>query len=461
MSLLFCTSCGHNMALDSMFCAHCGQALIVSNISSLPPNSTTRNSLLSPIAKARSVISQWVMPINATLFFGGTLASVLDFISPRISLLPIAATVALAGLFAAVCLRKFIAPSLPDTSKLKGLLAPDKALHRSPVLIVSGVLSALMVTGAAWSSASSAGGGVIASKFDAVRNAQMQLGVMQGLQKEQRIQTAVLEDIRDGRTSNPRRELANQGIAWDYSGFNNAISRSDTAVVQLFLSGGWPWKLRSVEYMAEGDAQKTMALLLQYPTLLVRDDEGDCWSSTLQMTRAKVDYFRKTQLKYQPQPAPVLTATDKGFLKLFCRTAKDFSHLKKELNLMSESFHKRLQERLAITDSVGISPAPGTYRTNAECKRDLLANNARFLLERAHTFVAHSQGCGPIPCYGYAIASDDLLHQVKAKNPRGASQLTAQTMPDVDEYCEGPNGQQAPFDDFEVQILKQIIDSVN
>jgi hypothetical protein len=469
MSALLCASCGHRVAMDANFCDDCGA--VFQNAG--PPESatlpgtdamgstSTKMTREAVVKHARFVVGAWVMPFNATLVFGSTLVAAFDFLSPRVALLPIAATVAVVGLLAALALRKFVAPSLPKGSAFRRALAPEMRVHKSPALIATALLSALMVSGAAWSSAASASGGVIASKFDAARNAQMQLGVLQGVQKEQRVQTAVLEDIREGRTTNPRRELANQGITWEGNGFGNAIESSDINVVQLFLNGGMRWSLGRIERAVERGDQKIMTLFLQYPTLLNVDDERDCWSSARYVSEGILKNFRKKQLKYEPQPVPLLTATEKSFLKLFCKTAKDTTFLSKEFKSMAERYQRNLEERSAATNSVWISAAPGTHRTSIECKRDLLANNAKLLLERANTFVAHDQRCYPGACYGYAIPSDKLFYAIKEKNSRGTGSLTSQTMPDIEEYCESDEGQKGPFDDLDMQVLKQIIDAIS
>lgn len=455
MNSNFCTGCGYAVSVDGKFCEECG---VVFSNKTKPDVAEMQRVPANPLP---STFITWIDVGGKSLAFGAPMVAIFNFLSPRVALLPVAAIIAVVGLLSAIALRKFVAPNLPVANKFRAALAPDVQLHKSPFLIATGLLSALMVTGAAWSSSNAVKGGVIASSFDAAKNAQMQLGVMQGLQKEQRMQTAVLEDIRDGRTINPRRELANQGITWDGNGFGNAIESSDITVIQLFLNGGMRWRLHNLERSVERGNQKIMALFLQYPTLLDADDERDCWSSAIHVRLGKLESFRKKQLKYEPQPVPVLTATDKGFLKLFCTATKDVAYLSKELKSEAESYDKRLLDRSATMDSVGISASPGTRRTSIECKRDLLANNAKLLLERANTFVAHEQRCGGIPCYGYAIASDQLLYAIKEKNSRGASLLTEHMTPDIEKYCESNSGQESPFDDFDMQVLKQIIDSLS
>lgn len=229
----FCTGCGAPAATDQNHCDNCGLRLHDAPVAS--PGSGAYG--LAAHRKPSTLIT-WLDVGGKSLAFGTPLVAVFDFLSPRIALLPTAAVVAVVGLVVAVALRKFVAPALPAASWLRRVLAPEATLHKSPMLIATGVLSALMVTGAAWSSVNATEGGVIASKFDAAKNAQMQLGVLQGLQKEQRQQTAVLEDIREGRSNNPRKELVNLGVLWSNENFRSALVNSDLRVAQLFMDGG-------------------------------------------------------------------------------------------------------------------------------------------------------------------------------------------------------------------------------
>ena len=232
MTVLFCTACGYGVSVGSAFCEECGE---VFSDDIQPGKDEIPKVSIQPWSPAWMT---WLDVGGKSLGLGAPLVAVFDFLSPRVALLPFAATIAIVGLVTAIALRKFVVPSLPATSKLRTVLAPEAGLHKSPLLIGTGVLSALMVTGAAWSNANAPAGGVMASHFDAARNAQMQLGVLQGLQKEQRVQTAVLEDIREGRSMDPRKELSNIGGTWNSENFQNALTNSDLRVIQLFLDGG-------------------------------------------------------------------------------------------------------------------------------------------------------------------------------------------------------------------------------
>lgn len=173
MKTLFCTACGHGISAGSAFCEECGEVFgneIEQGRGEIP---TASNQLSSPAWMTRLDVG------GKSLGLGAPLVAVFDFLSPRVALLPFAATIAIVGLVTALALRKFIVPSLPTTSKLRKVLAPEAGLHKSPLLIGTGMLSALMVTRAAWSNANAPADGVMVSHFDATKNAQMQLGVLQ------------------------------------------------------------------------------------------------------------------------------------------------------------------------------------------------------------------------------------------------------------------------------------------
>lgn len=344
----FCTSCGHSAAVDSRFCENCGAVSLTLEPGTTPQLSKTEQEAVLPLRRTRGLIGTWIMPFNATLIFGGTLAGVFDFLSPRIALLPIAASVVVTGLVVAICLRKFVAPGLPEASKLKRALAPAAGLHRSPLLIVTGVLSALMVTGAAWSSAASASGGVIASKFDGARNAQMQLGVLQGLQKEQRIQTAVMEDIREGRAADPRRELSNIGGGFSEGELDAALRRGDFRTASLLMAGGMKWSVTNAYDAFSRDDQTIAELLLKnLPLLDIRP--GDCERLIAEKFHIGNQYITVGGIGGQTSSFPVadqsseLKIFQKKHLKMFCSRPEVLSFVKSTMAEMQRKIDEDRQ----------------------------------------------------------------------------------------------------------------------
>lgn len=432
MSVMFCTSCGQGLALETRFCDSCGEAVSTLDKSNETPLGVSAGTgepaseapAKLPLQKTRTAISTWLAPFNAALFFGGTLASVFDFLSPRVALLPIAATIAVVGLLVSVLLRKYVAPSLQEASKLRRLLAPDGDIHKSPLLIVTAVLSTLMVTGAAWSGATSATGGVIASKFDAARNAQMQLGVMQGLQKEQRVQTAVLEDIREGRASNPRRELANQGTAWTEKEFSEAITRGDTQTVSLFLAGGMKWRLHFAQDSLKQDNKDILEVLLQHSSQL--DLRGnDC--ETLMDGSARAVNENKDEPDYQidqygqdSNAAHILTALEKKFLKKFCSQPKDVAYASTRVKNnveINDAYFEEYKRKLA------------ELMPFAQCQSNLRErNSANDLFDKASNVIALDSATGSAKLSLMATAAAELM--------TGSSQLTPKVRAAINEYCQ-------------------------
>lgn len=185
MTTQFCINCRAEVHFDQRFCDGCGHSLIEDTAN---PEETSRPiietaiaipaaSPIPPIPAAQvkitnndsSTWAKWLDVGSKTAGLGAPLAAFFDFVSPRIALLPIAASVAVAGLLATMALCKFVAPSLPAASQFRLLLAPEAGQHRSRLMIGTRLLSALMVTGAAWSHANAPEGGVIAGKFDVAR----------------------------------------------------------------------------------------------------------------------------------------------------------------------------------------------------------------------------------------------------------------------------------------------------
>ena len=267
-----------------------------------------------PLHKARWVISNWVMPFNATLIFCGTVVAALDFLSPRIAILPFASVAAITLLLALVAARKVLGASLQPGSAARWWLAPDLTLPRSPAALLVALTALLMTAGAVWSNSTQAQGGILASRFDAARSAQESLGILHALRAEQKLQTALLEDIREGRADNPRRQLAAQGMAWSGSGYGDALRRADAKAVDLYLAGGMKWDLDLALKMR--DQPDVAAAFLAHPKAFETPDGRVCaWYFEVLASRSR-------------RGETVPNAVDKRFLSSVCGQAKDTEALK-------------------------------------------------------------------------------------------------------------------------------------
>ena len=440
---LFCTACGQKIEAGSRFCGHCGATVSrpdTASDASLPSNDAPEKSTQpgGGVQVARTAINSWVMPFNASLLFAGTLAGLFDFLSPRLALLPVAAAVAVAGLLVTLLLRRYIAPSLPNNNRLRMLLAPDARLHRSPLMIATAVLSAVMVSGAAWSSALAPGGGILASKFDAARNAQQQLGVLQGLQKEQRVQTAVMEDIREGRSANPRRELANQGILWTLESFNSALKSRDLQAVGLFLAGGMRWRLYQVQHLLTAQDDEAAGLFLSYPAQ-IGQSASEC--ADLMRTLVRPDAATR-DLPLLEQKAHALTTMERRFLKTFCAQPENVAAAAAVL----KQYEQSRQQALDDYKRRQAAAVPGR-----QCEQLALANGGQALFLEAASF--------NILAPTTYTPRQELLASFNIALVTGGEGLTPKLVESVKKYCLTQATPQASWavSDTEVQGMQQVM----
>lgn len=471
MSEVFCTDCGRPVSASARYCEFCGhpldplavpgQSAGQNTVPQAPPPPETSVSPGLPVDEARKVISNWVTPFNATIVFGTSVVGAMDFLSPRVALLPLAATAAVVGLIGCLLLRRYIAPKLPVTSKLRSALAPESRMHRSPLMIVTVVLSALMVSGAAWSSAEASRGGILAGKFDAARHAQLQLGVLQSVQKEQRVQTAVMEDIREGRAANPRRELSNQGILWTDAAFSSAVSNRDLAVVSLFLAGGMRWYARDAKVALAAPSDELLQLLLNYPDRL--ENTRGCMDAYNAVVHPQLVVLR-SKLTREPQPVPRLSALHLKMVKTFCPKSSDMRDTTTDWKAMKDS--KEYRSMFSQANRL-LAPTPGTIRTPSQCRSDLLAGNGRVIRQALPSYEV-TQGreviVGDNPLIGFGREDtrikryefppgEMLLNRAKTS---GTFTLDARAEADIAAFCDTPDALKSEDDDFDAQMFKQV-----
>jgi hypothetical protein len=472
----FCTSCGHSAALDAKFCDNCGA--VFQNAGSpesamLPGISATGTTPITqptPAGNHTSTWGKWLDVGSKSAGLGAPFVAIFDFLSPRVALLPIAATLAIAGLLVTLALRKFVAPSLPATSKFRMVVAPEAGLHQSRLMIGTTVLSALMVTGAAWSHANAPAGGVIASKFDAAKNTQMQLGILQVMQKEQRGQTAVLEDIRDGRTLNPRRELANQGILWTYKAFDDALEAKDLAVVTLFIAGGMTWGPHAGLKALWSKQDAISDRLISRPELLdpdaVRQSQYGCFNY-IQVFNQPTKETENLKDPKQIQPR-VLRTQDKQWLKLICGSEKGQTTalvvLQDQMAKYSSLPAAECRKRLANNDASALEYV------------NLLGTSIPFARDESETATLRQ-----VLSEQSAKASSDILKPMTPANNRDFSTpkpeadpkanrvneastkiLTPQVVVAITEYCNMVSRRPpAEYNGWTVESMKQIVAALN
>lgn len=470
MTHQFCTSCGHSVVLDARFCEECGAVFETVELPSLqrlpdtkPTGATSGAITRSEVVKhARSVVSTWVIPFNATLVFGTTMAAVFDFLSPRVALLPIAATVAVAGLLTALALRKFVAPSLPPSSAFRRLLAPETELHKSPMLIATGLLSALMVSGAAWSSAASASGGVIASKFDMARNVQMQLGVMQGLQKEQRVQTAVLEDIREGRAVDPRRELNNIGGGFSGYELDAALDRGDLRTVKLLLAGGLKWRISNA-YAAFANTDPAMSKILLENMENFESRSGDCEQLIEQKFGADELFLRSggviaSSRVFPGKHSATLEPFQKSLLKKFCDKAEVQAFVKEKLINIKEKLSNEQQKFAAAS----VAELQRQQKLNHSREICVVERNAQrpYYLRRQQYKRRYSDSCSTSDCSNVEDKLIEAAHDGK-KYAETAQTFCSEQYSTVPKFARRVTPDMSPTYQQILLTYQQVLDSIS
>jgi len=154
-------------------------------------------------------VTDHLAPINAIMFIStGLLVPLMDIMRPKFPFTAVAACV-----FGAVLILLV----------MKALNVPARLQIPNGLILMALFCSAVFGAGAFASYKYEHEGGVLASKVKGIAE----------LQK-------TLLDIKNGKSDNPRVELANMGIPWDFLQFHKAAERGDAKVVSLFLAGGMP-----------------------------------------------------------------------------------------------------------------------------------------------------------------------------------------------------------------------------
>lgn len=277
-----------------------------------------------------------------------------------------------------------------------------------------------MLSGTAWSSAHRAEGGGFASSVPGVRDMQQAFGVMQAIHQEQKRQTVVLEEIRDGASSNPRRVLANQGIMWADDEFRQAIRRADLNSVSLFLQGGMLWSLPVVrDSLASSGIEKlegVLDLLAQYPQQLEKPADRhakSCWH-----------LFQKIS------ETPSLLES-KGFKKIMnkhCSSEADAQQIRDVMEYAEQRYAEEIRAHEKSLKSL---------KTKDQCESELLSNDAsairREVLDGSLTFPAGVYSLGP------SDRTTMLIHVYEETKDSGgiiASKITKKFRNAIAEYCE-------------------------
>ncbi|WP_259393738.1 hypothetical protein [Ralstonia pickettii] len=162
-------------------------------------------------------VTDHIGPINAVMtIFTAVLIPALDFLRPYFPYIGYVAVLAVLVFFALLIM------------KLVGV--PRGAQLHSSMVLCSGVCAAAFSVGAIASARHAEQGGLVAANFPWAAEIQKSLVAM----------NTTLTDIKNGKSEDPRVELKNIGVEWNFSKFWEASKTGDLRVVELFLQGEMP-----------------------------------------------------------------------------------------------------------------------------------------------------------------------------------------------------------------------------
>ena len=172
--------------------------------------------------KHGSFVTDHLAPINATIFIAtGTLLPIMDFIRPYFPFI---------NYMAGAVVFFFVVLLIMKLFKL-----PQNKIIPTSLVFCAGVCAIAFSVGAIASNKHADGGGFIAARTEDARALQSNL---LNLERQTIEMKEKLTDIQAGKSTDPRVELKNIGVAWSESEFQMASKRGDLRVFELFLRGG-------------------------------------------------------------------------------------------------------------------------------------------------------------------------------------------------------------------------------
>lgn len=176
-------------------------------------------------------------------------------------------------------------------------------------------------------------------------------------------------------SADPRKELANRGLVWRPQELRGVIETGDVESARLFLQGGMKWNTYFAYKPLDRDDQPMLALLQDYPKLLLRED-GDCGSLMSHLTRTEPGSRRNDDNGRSERPHR-LTSAERSMLKLVCNQPEDLAKARQEAEQAAAAY--RSQVEAYNKEKAAIQPA-------AQCIAELSQNNYRGLLDEVTAF---------------------------------------------------------------------------
>jgi len=188
-------------------------------------------------------VTDHLAPINAIMFIStGIMVPILDIMRPKFPFTEVA-----------FCIGGLVVILLA----MKALHVPARLQIPNGLVLMALFCTAIFSAGAFASYKYEREGGLLASKIKGLAELQ-----------------ATLLDIKNGKSDNPRVELANMGIKWDFLEFTKLAVRGDVKAVRLFIQGGMPLTdgkgqyFQSVPFFVARDGSNAVAVLEEMRGLL-------------------------------------------------------------------------------------------------------------------------------------------------------------------------------------------------
>lgn len=185
-------------------------------------------------------------------------------------------------------------------------------------------------------------------------------------------------------SSDPRKELANRGIAWDETSLGWAIERGEPETVKLFLDGGMRWRMQWYAFRALDRGDKNIIKLLTNDKKTLLKESSDCKS--LMNHLARVDPASTSTESEANERPHILTLDEKTMLKIVCDTPTDLAEARK-------NYEERRQVYVDSLSEYQLEKA--SLQQVDKCVAELSERNFELLLIEAARFRGREWPSGP------------------------------------------------------------------
>ena len=237
-----------------------------------------------------------------------------------------------------------------------------------------------------------------------------------------------MEKVKLEVSADPRKELANRGVLWNRTHFNQALRAGDLENLNLFLQGGMKWYVNDdlSHALAKNNDTALATLLTNH---LEKIEEG---SKCNQVLRDAVKYTDKQTI---PHRLKEMNQAHKIFIEKACKDPENTKYINERLALIKRFDSERKQNHQEYFSKYGDAQ---------KCKNKLLVNGGKPLKN-----AIESRG------YGYQSEDFDISFLVQARTQffsRGPFTLNT-IVSEVNDFCDDrAKLAKEPVDNYEWEI---------